>query len=89
MRRHPRRPEFLERFAEQNGGGLSGTSSGILLLAAVDQSVEKSAGGDDDGCGGNAAAIAEKDAGDAVASCRCRWPVRGRCCASLLRRSVN
>ncbi len=60
--------EILERFAEQNGGGFSGAAGGILLLATVDEAVEKCAGGDDDGAGRDAAAIAQKDAGDAVLS---------------------
>ena len=41
--------ELLQSLAEQNCVGFAGASGGILLLAAVDQSVEKSAGGDDDG----------------------------------------
>jgi hypothetical protein len=36
----------------------------------VDQAVEKSPGGDDDGFGGDAAAVAEENAFDAVASCQ-------------------
>ena len=58
--------EFLQRFAEQNGGRLTGTAGGILLLATVDESVEECAGRDDDGAGRDAAAVAQEDAGDAV-----------------------
>src|SRR5208283_685865 len=43
---------------------------GVLLLAAVDESVEECPGSDDDSLCGDAAAVAEKDAGDAVDS---RW----------------
>src|SRR5882724_5360271 len=57
-------PELLKRFAQQNCVGLSGTPSWILLLAAVNQTVEKRAGRDDDRAGGDAAAIAEENSSD-------------------------
>ncbi len=56
--------EFLERFAEQNGGRFAGASGGILLFAAVDEAVEEGAGGDDDGLGADGAAIAKANAAD-------------------------
>src|SRR5208282_6517066 len=62
--------EFLQRFTEQNGSRFAGTAGGVLLLAAVDESVEECPGSDDDSLCGDAAAVAEKDAGDAVDS---RW----------------
>src|SRR5882724_6109480 len=40
--------ELLQRFAEQNGIGLSRAPSRILLFAAVNQAVQKRSGGDDD-----------------------------------------
>src|SRR4029077_5633933 len=43
--------EVFQGFTEKNSGGLAGASSGILLLAAVDQAVEEGAGGDNDGLG--------------------------------------
>ena len=61
------KPELLERFAEQDGGGFAGASGGILLFAAVDEAVEKGAGGDDDGLRADGTAVAEADAKNAAA----------------------
>ena len=58
--------EFLERLAEQDRCRFSRTSCWILLLAAVNQAVKKSSSRDDDRIGGDAAAVAEQDAADAV-----------------------
>src|SRR5208283_3404383 len=66
--------EFLQRFTEQNGSRFAGTAGGVLLLAAVDESVEECPGSDDDSLCGDAATVAEKDAGDAVDS---RWSLVG------------
>jgi transcriptional antiterminator Rof (Rho-off) len=58
--------ELLQRLAEQNCVRFPGTSGRILLLAAVDQSVEKSAGGDDYSLRADRAAIAQPNAENAV-----------------------
>ncbi len=54
--------QLLERFSEQDGGGFAGASGGVLLFAAVDQTVEEGAGGDDDGLRADGAAVAQADA---------------------------
>ena len=77
LRRQPRRPSCLERFAQENGGRFAAASGGILLLAAVDQAVEKGAGGDDDGLGADGAAVAELDAEDCCGSLRSQLSVVG------------
>ena len=51
--------EFLQRLAQQNCVGLAGTSRGVLLLAAVDQSVQKSSCGDDDSLCAHSTAVAK------------------------------
>src|SRR5215468_3341065 len=39
--------QFLQRFAEENGRWLAGTSRRVLLLATVDETVQERPGGDD------------------------------------------
>ncbi len=62
--------ELLQGFAQQDRVGLARASCGILLLAAVDQSVEERSGGDDDGLRADGAAVAQ-------AECRGRAGGRG------------
>ncbi len=54
-------PKLLERFAKQNRRRFSRPSRGILLLAAMDQTVKKSSRGDYDHIGRNAPPIAQQD----------------------------
>src|SRR5271166_2816731 len=54
--------EFLQSFSEQDCIRLARASCGILLLAAVDQSVEECSGGNDDGLGADGATVAEANA---------------------------
>ena len=61
--------ELLERFAQQHSVRFAGASCWILLLAAVDKSVEKCSGGDDHGGSADGAAIAQLDAVDGAMSC--------------------
>src|SRR5579862_3516799 len=58
--------EFLQSLAQQYGVGFAGTSGGILLFAAVDESVEKRSGGDDDGLCAHGAAVAKSNADNAA-----------------------
>ena len=53
--------EVFQSFAEQDRVGLTGTTCRILLLAAVDQSVEKSSSGDDYGFCADSSAVAQAD----------------------------
>ena len=75
--------ELLERFAQQNGCGLSRTSRRILLLAAVNQPVQKSSRRNDDHFSRDAPPIAEQNAADdAVVG---RWSlVVGNCTAIFI-----
>src|SRR5438270_2117325 len=54
--------EQLERFAQQLGWRLTGSSRGIGLLATVDQSIQECSGGDDDRLSANRAPVAQLDA---------------------------
>ena len=67
--------EILQRLAQQNGIRLPGTPRRILLLSAVNQSVEKSSGGDDDRLRAHDAAVAKTNPQN--------FPGSGRSFASL------
>ncbi len=56
--------ELLERFPQQHRSRLSGASRRILLLAAVDQSVEERAGRNNDRGRTHGASVAKADTGD-------------------------
>src|SRR5437588_4937587 len=58
--------QLFQGFTQQDGVRFAGASSGILLLAAVDQAVQESSGGDDDGLRANGAAIAQLHSDDAA-----------------------
>ena len=64
--------QFLQSFAQQDGIGFAGASRGVLLLAAVDQTVEESTCGDDYCLGADGAPVAELDAENTVSSFRFR-----------------
>src|SRR5579862_7841052 len=49
--------QFLQRLPEQDRVWFPGTSGGVLLFAAMNQSVEKGSGGDDDSVRTYSAAI--------------------------------
>src|SRR5438046_208794 len=58
--------EVLQSFAQEHGCRFAGAACGILLLAAVNETVEEGARCDDDGLCADGAAVAEPDAtGDA------------------------
>ena len=67
--------ELLQGFAQEDRSRFTRTSRRILLLAAVDQTVEKSSRGDDDSLSSDSAAIAETDAEDSAAVV---WRIVGR-----------
>src|SRR5260370_15571315 len=54
--------EFLQRLSQQNRVRLARTSGRILLLAAMNQSIEKSSGGDNHSLRGHGAPVAVLDA---------------------------
>src|SRR4051794_29599321 len=56
--------EILQGFTEQDGRWFSGASCGILLLSAVDESVQECSRGDDDRVGADGAAVAKANAHD-------------------------
>ena len=51
--------KLLQVLAEQDAGGLTGAAGGVLLLAAMNETVEEGAGRHDDGMRMNYAAIAQ------------------------------
>jgi hypothetical protein len=57
--------EAAELFSQQIRGSFAITTTTILLLADVRESIEKRAGGDDDGIGLKHSAVAQRDALDA------------------------
>src|SRR6185437_5747823 len=61
--------ELLERFAQQDRIRLARTARRILLLAAMDESIEKCSGGDDDGRSSHGASVAQLDAADDAMGC--------------------
>src|ERR1700677_2527704 len=79
----PAQPELLERFAEENCGGLTGPSRRILLLPAMNQAIEKSSSRDDNRVRRDATAVAKKNAANAVVG---RWE---RCCPHRNPQAMN
>src|SRR5437868_1094743 len=67
--------ELLQGFAQEDRSRFPRTSCRILLLAAVDQTVEKSSRGDDDSLSADSAAVAEANAEDSAAVV---WRIVGR-----------
>ena len=60
--------ELFQSLAEQDGVGLTGASRGILLFAAVDETVEECSGGDDHGRCADGAAVSKLNANDPTSS---------------------
>ena len=75
--------KLLQRLAQQYRVGLAGTPGRILLLAAMNQTVQKCSGGDDDCLRAHAAAVAKTNANSSAAGFR--RPARGLVGLSVLR----